>query len=93
MSNDFEYTLDKSKAEYLNNWYVKMDLVCTGDLEIDQFMSTYFVGFGLGIFLFSLPDMFGKKRTMSVLMTFFILASYLSVFGETLKVKGLGLFL
>ena len=53
----------------------------------------YFFGFASGLLFFTLPDAIGRKRTMNILMPFYILASTLSVFGTTLEIKSIGFFI
>ena len=56
-----------------------------------MFSSSYFIGFSLGVIFFPLPDKLGRKMTMKILMPAFLGASFLSIFGQSLMVKGIGM--
>jgi len=51
------------------------------------------LGFGLGILFFPLPDKFGRKKTMKYLMIAYIVAVFLSIEGNNIFLKSLGMFI
>jgi hypothetical protein len=53
----------------------------------------YFYGFACGIILFMMPEFLGRKGAMKVLLPPFILASTLSVYGQTISTKSCGFFI
>ena len=70
-----------------------MDLMLVDDLSVKKTNSYYFIGFALGALFFPLPDTIGVKATMNIVLPIFIVGSYLTIFGETLKLKSLGYFI
>ena len=53
----------------------------------------FFIGYGVGILLFFLPDKIGRKGTMKFVLPAHIIASFISVFGNSLYLKSVGFFL
>ena len=78
------YKVDKTYVNYVNNWFITLDMMCISTSTKDYFCSIYFVGFAVGIIFFTVPDAIGRKRTMWVLLPPYILASSLSVYGSTI---------
>ena len=52
----------------------------------------YFYGFACGIIFFSMPDAIGRKATMRNLLPPLIIACSLSVYGNSIVLKGIGFF-
>jgi len=64
---NFEYRVDTSYEYYINNWYVEMDLVCAKMSPIMFMVSARYIAYGVaGIFLFSVPDKYGRKWTFAI---------------------------
>ena len=87
------YTPDKSYSQYVYNWFVELDMTCLSESEMVEFTSMFFVGFAAGLVLFPMPEKLGIKKTMSILMPLFCVFSGLSVFGQSIHVKEVGLFM
>lgn len=66
--------------------------MCVPTVTKDLFCSAYFIGFSFGIVFFTLPDAIGRKKTMWILLPALIVASSLSVFGESIYIKSIGFF-
>ena len=73
--------LDKSKEDYLINWYVELDLMCEDLDSINMKGSLYFIGYGVGVVFFFLHQAIGRKGSMKYMLPFYILACYLSVYS------------
>lgn len=54
--------------------------------------SSYFIGFSLGFFLFPLPERFGRKRVMTILMILYLFSTGLVSYSNTLSQKSIGFF-
>lgn len=52
----------------------------------------YYIGFALGLFLFPAPDVFGRKKTMTVVMMMFLAAGFTSLLSPIMWVKSAGYF-
>ena len=60
--------MEPVEGSYFNNWYIKYDLAC---LDPESYMwigSAYFYGFVLGSLFFQIPDLMGRKATMSIVL-------------------------
>lgn len=68
---------------FLNNWYVKHDMMCLEPSET-QMVSSYFLGFCFGVVFFFLPDYLGRKKTMALVLIPVSIANYMIVFGQDL---------
>jgi len=75
------------------NWYSQLDLACLNTPAISSVNSFYFIGFGVGILLFALPNRIGRKRTMVWLLPLYIIASAITLYSPSLHLKALGYFL
>ena len=67
--------------------------MCTSPTVLSLVGSSYFIGFALGLFLFQMPNSFGRKRTMNLIMPVYIIASSTIVYYPNLYVKGIGYFI
>ena len=88
-----KYRVDTSSDRYLYNWYLSIDLKCNTDDEIASIPASYFFGYGCGLMLFFLPDKFGRKMTMNMVLPLYIISSHITVYGKTINAKKLGFFL
>lgn len=68
-------------------------MTCLSESEMVEFTSMFFVGFAAGLVLFPMPEKLGIKKTMSILMPLFCVFSGLSVFGQSIHLKEVGLFM
>jgi predicted MFS family arabinose efflux permease len=78
---------------YIDNLYVSYDLMCTAPITYNSIGSFYFIGYGIGGLFFFLPDAFGRKNVMSIIMIFIILSTYISAFSSDYHYMKLGFFL
>ena len=90
--SDFEYQLDKSKPDYIVNWYVTLDLMCEPVIVYSSMTSFYLIGYGLGVVSFFLPDTFGRKRTMNYFVPSFAIAAAIVIYSPGLTVKKVAFF-
>jgi len=89
----FEYKPNTHSEEYFDNWFIDLDLMCKTTGEINQVASMFFIGYGIGVLLFFLPDKIGRKGTMKFILPAHIMASFVSVFGQSLYLKSVGFLL
>jgi len=89
----FEYKPYEEKDGYLENWFVEYDLMCTSKTDVNKIVSLFFFGYLFGVGIFFLPDSFGRKFTMNIILPFYIISAYLTAFGNSMEIKGLGFFL
>lgn len=66
-----------NETDYFVNWYTKNKLICQENDEYASVGAAYFLGFAAGVVLFPLPDLLGRKLTMTLAMLFFIPTIYL----------------
>lgn len=52
-----------------------------------------FVGYGIGMLMFFIPDLLGRKSSMLIMLFFNIIGGYLSVFCVDVDLKKMGFFL
>ena len=52
-----------------------------------------FVGYGIGMLMFFIPDLLGRKPSMLIMLFFNIIGGYLSVFCVDINLKKMGFFL
>jgi MFS family permease len=90
---DFEYVPNTAKVDYLENWYVTLDLMCESTTTYNKVASFYFLGFMVGAVTFFLPDMLGRRKTMLIILPIYSIASALSIFSDSLLLKTVGFFL
>lgn len=88
----FEYKYDRSHEEFYENWFTKLNLTCTDKNSYGSIGSLYFIGYGIGICLYSLPDKVGRMGTMFIVMPMQIIAFAMVVFGQDVTTKALGSF-
>ena len=70
-----------------------METECTSRSKISLMTSCYFIGFGLGVFLFKLPDRYGRRPSLFVCMTGYLLAQFYLLFKPTLLARSIALFM
>ena len=52
---------------YMDNWFVEMDLVCANPVQTSFMITVRYIAYGLiGLFVFSIPDIFGRKWSLFV---------------------------
>ena len=69
--------MDTSNENYIINWQQEMDLTCTPRSTINYMVTSYFLAYGLaGLFLFSLPDKWGRWKTMAVFGTIHVICQF-----------------
>ena len=49
---------------YLENWYTEMDLMCMSAGTIGLMITAYYIGFAIGGLCFTLPDNYGRKKSV-----------------------------
>lgn len=89
----FEYRPDKSHPGFFFNWWLEYDLVCNSQIIIKQCVSSVFLGYLLGFFLFFLPDKVGRKKAMVFSLFTSGVGLTLVIFGRSLVLKQLGFFI
>ena len=67
--------------------------MCTPPSSYNSIGSFFFIGYGIGAIFFFLPDAFGRKKVMSIFMTFVMFATYISAFGTDMSHMRIGFFL
>lgn len=73
--SNFEYRVDTSYEYYIDNWYAEMDLVCANMVAINFMVSARYIAYGVaGLFLFAVPDHYGRKWTIAVTSLIMIFA-------------------
>lgn len=70
-----------------------MDVKCEQPQAYNKIGSCYFLGFGVGILLFQLPDVIGRKRAMGCLIVPYMMAALMVVFSHDVFHKALGMFI
>ena len=60
-----EYRPVESDINYMVNFYTQMDMVCWSSNKISFIAQNYFFGFALGFILISLPEKYGRTKTMT----------------------------
>jgi len=54
--------------------------------------SLYFLGFGIGIILFFMPDKFGRKQTMNIVLPLYAISTAIGTFSPNLVLKSISYF-
>lgn len=70
-----------------------MNLICEDRNKVSLMTAFYFIGFGVGIFLFPLPDKFGRFKVLGVSMFGYIIAIACLLWIPTITVRSVCLFL
>ena len=70
-----------------------MGLECTPRSQISFMTSCYFIGFGVGIFLFPMPDLYGRKPSIFFSMVGYLVAMVICLFTKTILWRSISLFL
>lgn len=66
-------------------------MMCLPLAQTKLFCSSYFLGFSMGIVIARLPDKLGRKGAANILLPLFLIACYLTCFGESVIEKGIGI--
>lgn len=90
---NFEYVPDRTKEDFLENWYVELNLICEDNDYVNSRGSLYFIGYGLGVIFFFMPQTFGRKGTMNRVLPFYIFSCYFAIFPKSLEARAFGFFL
>jgi len=85
--------VNKNADDFLNNWYVTRDLMCVKEIDYLMLASLYYIGYGVGIIFFFIPDYFGRKVAMNSTLPIGMAASALCIFSHNLSVMKLGAFI
>jgi MFS family permease len=89
----FQYKPDTSNPEFMNNWFVTLDLVCENPANYNSLGSFYFFGYALGIVFFFLPDFLGRRKTMSIFYPLNLLSCFIAIYSQSLFQKKVGFFM
>lgn len=92
INDQFEYKPDISDEHYIRNWYVTLDLMCMPPEQYNQIGSFYFLGYGFGFILCFMPQIYGRKPTMSVVMIANLIANYFMIYSPSILVKKIAFF-
>ena len=77
VATNFEFAVDKSDPDHIENWVQEMGIQCTNRSQISILMTSYcLVSAFTGLLLSSLPDKLGRRTTMF----YFVLANQMSQF-------------
>lgn len=60
--------IDKNDGEYFYNWYEEFNLECKSRSSYAIIASIYFIGYGLGVIFYWMPDKYGRKGTMWIVL-------------------------
>lgn len=80
-------------ADFFYNWYVTMDLMCEPQGSVPKIGSIFFVGYGIGVILFFLPDNYGRKGSMMLTLPGLIFSQYLVLYTKNIFYIKVGFFL
>ena len=82
-----------NKEDYIENWYVTIDLMCIQKIDYLFTVSMFFIGYGLGIVFFFIPDYIGRKKAMMLFLPLNIIAIFAVSFSQYLTIMKIGLLL
>ncbi len=89
----FQYQVDSKASNFVLNWQQEMNLMCFDRSAINLMVTAYVVGFGLaGALFFTLPDKWGRKKTMAVFGSIHILSQCLITFVPVFSIRVIGFF-
>lgn len=91
-ASEFEYRLNTDADDYLNNWYVTRDLMCTPKIDYIFICSLYYIAYGIGIIIFFVPDYFGRKVTMNINLPIYMVATAVVVFSNDMQTMKIATF-
>ena len=77
----------------MKNWFVTLDLMCEAPSNYNSIGSFYFFGYAIGIIFFFLPDMLGRRKTMSIFYPLNLLSCFIAIYSKTLLMKKIGFFM
>jgi MFS family permease len=92
-----DYEVDKSDIGYIYGWEEEMNLLCVDPTQVSAMTSLYFVGFGVGIILFPMPDMYGRRPSLLIsmfgyLVSIVTLLQFPSMTMRSIALFGIGFF-
>ena len=87
------FKVDESYEYFIQNWYTEMDLLCTTTPTIGLMLTTYFIGFALGGFAYTLPDRYGRKNCMLFGLGLSCFAQTIMLSSDSFGVRTLMFFL
>ena len=67
--------------------------MCQSEDDYNQIGSWYFIGYGMGVIFFFLPDLIGRKKTMTYILPLYIISCYISIFSQSVLIKKIGFWL
>lgn len=88
-----DYKANENALGYLNNWDIEMDLICVERSKVALMTSFYFIGFGVGIFLFPFPEVFGRWKILTLSMLGYLITMGVLLSFPTILVRSICLFL
>lgn len=83
----------------IRNWHHQLKLMCDygsrQELEVamEETISFYMIGYFLGMILFPIPDIYGRKTPLIVTLILTIIGQILTVYGTSLQIKSIGIFI
>ena len=76
---------------FFNNWATdELDLLCKPVSSYNFVCSVYFICYAIGVALFMLPDLIGRRNTLMTTLTVYCIAGYLVVFSDNIHLKTIG---
>lgn len=84
---------DVTDKYYIRNWFVTLDLMCTAPGVYNGIASYYFLGYGFGAILCFIPQIYGRKRSMTFILLANIVTNFLIVFYPSIAVKKMAYFI
>ena len=70
-----------------------MNMECTPRDQVNTMVSMYFIGFGFGILLYAMPDYYGRRPTLILSMTGYLVAITLLLFNTSMHYRSIALFM
>jgi hypothetical protein len=87
----FEHKIDVTSFNYVRNWLLQMDMECAPKTVVGSMIACYSVTAGIsGLFLFSLPNKWGRIKTMRVFGGLSVLAQLIIIFVPNLHARQFG---
>lgn len=81
-----------SVEDYLVNWYVTLDLMCTPATDYMFAASLYFIGYGVGIIIFTFPDYFGRRGIMIKILPIYYILIVAAAYSNNMFLIKISLF-
>ena len=83
--------MDKSFIGYVKGWEEEMDFICEDPSKVSFMSSCYFIGFGIGMMLFPIPDLFGRRPAISYSVFGYLVAMGLLLLVPTIEARSAAL--